>query len=101
MRGYVLDRYGGPTAMTLREVPAPVAGAGSVLIRVHAAGLNPIDYKVRQGKARLLSRPDVPLVVRSELVGVAAATARASPGSPQGSGCSPGWTSPNRGTTRQ
>jgi len=44
VRGYVLDRYGDATAMALREVPAPAGGAGSVLIRVHAAGLNPVDY---------------------------------------------------------
>jgi alcohol dehydrogenase len=58
--------------MTLREVPAPAAAAGLVLIRVHAAGLNPIDYKVRQGKMRLLNRLDLPLVAGSELAGVVA-----------------------------
>ena len=47
MRAYVPDRYGDATAMALREIPAPAATAGSVLIRVHAAGLNPIDYKIR------------------------------------------------------
>lgn len=73
MRGYALDRYGDATAMTLREVPAPAATAGTVLIRVHAAGLNPIDYKVRQGKMRLLNRLDLPLVAGSELAGVVTA----------------------------
>jgi NADPH:quinone reductase-like Zn-dependent oxidoreductase len=70
VRGYVLDRYGDATAMTLRDVPVPAAGAGSVLIRVHAAGLNPVDYKVRQGEMRLISRLDLPLVGGSELAGV-------------------------------
>jgi NADPH:quinone reductase-like Zn-dependent oxidoreductase len=73
MRGYVLNHYGDATAMTLRDVPAPAAEAGSVLIRVHAAGLNPIDYKIRQGKARLLYHLDLPLVAGSELAGVVAA----------------------------
>ena len=50
MRGYVLTRYGDTTAMELREVPIPVAGVGGVLIRVHAAGLNPVDYNTRQGR---------------------------------------------------
>jgi NADPH:quinone reductase-like Zn-dependent oxidoreductase len=45
--------------MTLRDVPVPAAAAGSVLIRAHAAGLNPVDYKVRQGKMRLLNRLDL------------------------------------------
>jgi len=56
--------------MALREVPAPAAEAGSVLIRVHAAGLNPADYKTRQGKTRLLIRLDLPRVAGSELAGV-------------------------------
>jgi ATP/maltotriose-dependent transcriptional regulator MalT len=56
--------------MALREIPAPAAAAGSVLIRVHAAGLNPIDYKIRQGKMRLLNRLNLPLVAGSELAGV-------------------------------
>jgi len=56
--------------MTLRDVPVPAAAAGSVLIRVHAAGLNPVDYKIRQGKMRLLNRLDLPLVAGSELAGV-------------------------------
>ena len=70
MRGYVLHRYGDATAMELREVPIPVAGAGEVLIRVHAAGLNPIDYKTREGKARLIMRLELPRVAGSELSGV-------------------------------
>jgi len=56
--------------MELRDVPVPSAGAGEVLIRVRAAGLNPVDYKIRQGKLRLISRLDLPLVAGSELAGV-------------------------------
>ena len=68
--GYVLNRYGDATAMELREVPIPVAGVGEVLIRVHAAGLNPVDYKMRQGKVRLVTRLELPTVAGSELSGV-------------------------------
>ena len=70
MRGYVLNRYGGATAMELREVPRPVAGVGELLIRVHAAGLNPVDYKMRDGKMRVIARPELPRVAGSELAGV-------------------------------
>jgi alcohol dehydrogenase len=56
--------------MELREVPIPVVGAGEVLIRVHAAGLNPIDYKTRQGRARMVMRLQLPRVAGSELSGV-------------------------------
>jgi len=72
MQAYVLTRYGGPRAMQLREVPEPTAGAGEVLIRVRAAGLNPVDYKVRKGFGRVFHL-DLPLVAGSELSGVVAA----------------------------
>jgi NADPH:quinone reductase-like Zn-dependent oxidoreductase len=70
VRGYVLTRYGDATAMAIREVPVPAAGPGEVLIRVHAAGLNPIDYKIREGKARLVMPLKLPRVAGSELSGV-------------------------------
>jgi len=56
--------------MELREVPEPTAGDGEVLIRVRAAGLNPVDYKTRDGAARLIWRYDLPVVMGNELSGV-------------------------------
>jgi NADPH:quinone reductase-like Zn-dependent oxidoreductase len=70
MQAYVLTRYGDATAMELRDVPNPAAAAGEVLIRVRAAGLNPVDYKIRQGKLRMVTRLDLPQVAGSELSGV-------------------------------
>ena len=68
MQAYVLTRYKRP--MELRELPVPTAAAGEVLIRVHAAGLNPTDYKIRDGVARLFFRYDLPVVAGNELSGV-------------------------------
>ena len=70
MQAYVLTRYGNASAMELRDVPEPPAGNGEVLIRVRAAGLNPVDYGIRQGKLRLVTRFDLPQVAGSELSGV-------------------------------
>jgi alcohol dehydrogenase len=56
--------------MELREVPQPTAGHGELLIRVHAAGLNPTDHKIRDGMARLFWRYDLPVVAGNELSGV-------------------------------
>jgi alcohol dehydrogenase len=56
--------------MEIREVPKPSPGDGEVLIQVRAAGLNPVDYKVREGKLRPLYSLDLPLVAGSELSGV-------------------------------
>ncbi len=43
------SEYGGPEVLGLVEVPEPHAGEGEVRVAVHAAGLNPFDYKVRRG----------------------------------------------------
>ncbi|WP_203137878.1 quinone oxidoreductase family protein [Microbacterium sp. JZ31] len=41
--------FGGPEVLTLNEIPDPVPGPGEVAIRIEAAGVNPIDAKLRQG----------------------------------------------------
>lgn len=69
MRAYVLTSYGGPGAMELRDVIEPHPGPGVVRIRVAAAGLNPVDYKLRQGKLRLISRYRLPVVAGCEAAG--------------------------------
>src|ERR1700753_2655185 len=43
-RAVRLDSFGGPEALSIREVPAPQAGPGEVRVRVTAAGLNPMDW---------------------------------------------------------
>ncbi|WP_375383727.1 NADP-dependent oxidoreductase [uncultured Microbacterium sp.] len=45
----VYTRFGGPEVLTLSEVPDPVAGEGEIVVRVEAAGVNPIDAKLRGG----------------------------------------------------
>ncbi|WCI07935.1 alcohol dehydrogenase catalytic domain-containing protein [Arthrobacter sp. OVS8] len=69
MRGYVLTRYGGPEAMELRDLPEPQPGPGDVRIRVAAAGLNPVDFKIRQGALRPISPFRLPVVVGCEVAG--------------------------------
>lgn len=70
MRAFVLDRYGGPSSASLRDVPKPEPAPGEVLVRVEAAGLNPIDYKIREGKVRAVVRLSLPHVLGNELAGV-------------------------------
>ena len=69
MKAYVLTRYGGPDAAVLREVPDPRAGPGELLVRVHAAGLNPVDFKTRQGMLKPILRYALPVVMGNELAG--------------------------------
>lgn len=69
MRAYVLKRYGGPESAELRDLPIPRPGPGQLLVRVRAAGLNPVDYKIREGKLRLVHSPALPTVLGNELAG--------------------------------
>lgn len=69
MRAYVLRQYGGADAALLMDVPVPSLRPGDVLIAVRAAGLNPVDYKFRQGKLRVIYRPRLPLVLGNEVAG--------------------------------
>lgn len=55
MKAVVHDRYGGPDVLELRDVPRPVAGRGEVVVRVAAAAVNPLDWKIRSGSLKLLS----------------------------------------------
>ncbi len=70
MQAFVLTRYGGPEATALRAVPRPRATRGDVLVRVQAAGLNPVDYKTRDGMLKVVQRYPLPAVMGNELAGV-------------------------------
>lgn len=70
MRAFVLTRYGGPQGMELRDVPRPQPKAGELLVRVQAAGLNPVDFKMRQGMMRVLWSYPLPMVAGNELSGI-------------------------------
>lgn len=76
MRAYVLNRYGGPDGALLTDVPGPAPGPRDLLIAVRVAGLNPVDFKFRQGKLRAILRPKLPLMLGNELAGEVVATGR-------------------------
>lgn len=70
MRAFVLTRYGGPEVGELQDVPRPEPGRRDLLVRVHAAGLNPVDFKTREGKLRVVQRYRLPVVMGNEFAGV-------------------------------
>jgi len=70
MRSILLPNYGGPAAAQVAQSPAPVAGAGQVLVRVRAAGINALDWKVREGDVRDAFPLQLPAVLGIELAGV-------------------------------
>src|SRR6187549_3217242 len=61
MRAIVVRGFGGPDVMRVEERPTPKPGPGEVLVRVHAAGVNPVDAYIRSGTyARKPTLPYVP-----------------------------------------
>jgi NADPH:quinone reductase len=61
MRAIVVREFGGPEVMRVEERPTPKPGSGEVLVRVHAAGVNPVDAYIRSGTyARKPTLPYIP-----------------------------------------
>src|SRR5258707_15421100 len=61
MRAFVLTGYGTISDhVRLAEIPDPVAGPGEVLIEIHVASLNPIDFKIVHGDLKRISRYKLP-----------------------------------------
>src|SRR5882762_8683937 len=61
MKAVRVHEFGGPEVLRLEEVPAPRPGAGQVLVRMHAIGVNPVETYIRSGTyARLPELPYTP-----------------------------------------
>jgi NADPH:quinone reductase-like Zn-dependent oxidoreductase len=74
MRAIVTDSYGGPDVLEVREIDDPKVGPDSVLVRVHAASINPVDYKIVTGALDGAFPTVFPMIpgwdVAGEIVGV-------------------------------
>lgn len=62
--------YGGPEQLRLERIARPVPQAGEVLVRVHAAGVNPIDWKIRQGLLKDAFPTSFPHLPGRDLAGI-------------------------------
>jgi NADPH:quinone reductase-like Zn-dependent oxidoreductase len=65
MKAIRLHEFGGPEVLRLDEITVPTLKPGEVLVRVHAAGINPPDWYLREGMKMLPPewRPEIPLPV--------------------------------------
>jgi NADPH:quinone reductase-like Zn-dependent oxidoreductase len=70
MKAVRIHNYGGPEVLQYEDAPRPKPQAGEVLIGVHAAGVNPIDWKVREGHMKDFWPHKFPLVLGWDSSGV-------------------------------
>ncbi|MEU8148403.1 NADP-dependent oxidoreductase [Nonomuraea sp. NPDC048901] len=71
---YAFIEYGGPDVQRFLDVPAPEPGEGEVLVEVRAAGVNPVDWKVREGMHRAFLPLRLPATLGREVAGTAVRT---------------------------
>lgn len=72
MKAIRVQAFGGPEVMALKEVPDLRPGAGEVVIRVKAAGVNPVDTYIRSGQ--YAAKPNLPYTPGADAAGVVEAT---------------------------
>jgi NADPH:quinone reductase-like Zn-dependent oxidoreductase len=70
MKAVRIHEYGGPEVLKYEDAPKPVPAADEVLIRVHAAGVNPVDWKVRAGQAKERLKYKMPFIPGWDVSGV-------------------------------
>src|SRR5215467_13505860 len=68
MKAVRIDRYGNEEVLELAEVKQPKPGAGQVLVKVKAAAVNPVDWKIRDGLGELFGLK-LPLILGCEVAG--------------------------------
>ena len=73
MQAALIDRYGDNSRVRLADVPVPAAGHDDLLVKVHAASVNPVDTKIRDGKLKVLLKYRMPLVLGNDLAGTVTA----------------------------
>ncbi|HEY5055647.1 MAG TPA: NADP-dependent oxidoreductase [Acidobacteriaceae bacterium] len=69
MKAVVLHEYGGPDKLKYEDAPDPEPGEGEVLVRVAAASVNPIDWKMRSGAVKERLPVDFPAILGRDVSG--------------------------------
>lgn len=70
MKAFVADRYEKKLALRLADMPVPELRDDEVLIEVHAAGVNQLDFKLRDGEFKLILPYRLPLILGHDVAGV-------------------------------
>lgn len=69
MKAFAIERYGKKETGRILEMPVPEVGMQDVLVQIHAASLNPLDSKIRNGELKLLLPYRLPLILGNDLAG--------------------------------
>ena len=70
MKAFVIDRYGRKNGIRAGDMPMPEPREDDVLIQIHAAGVNPLDSKIRDGAFKLILPYRLPLILGNDLAGI-------------------------------
>ena len=69
MKAFIVDRYGKKSALRLADMPTPELRDDEVLVQVHAAGVNLLDSKIRDGEFKLILPYKLPLILGHDVAG--------------------------------
>ena len=69
MKALRFHQYGGPEVLQIDDVPIPEPGSGEVLVRVSGSGVNPVDWKIREGHLKDSWPLQLPAIVSREFSG--------------------------------
>ena len=70
MKAFIIDRYGKNDGIRVGEMPDPEVRDDDVLIQIHAASVNPLDSKIKDGAFKLILPYRLPLILGNDLAGV-------------------------------
>jgi NADPH:quinone reductase-like Zn-dependent oxidoreductase len=69
MKAVRIHDFGGPETMTIDDLPVPQPQGDEILLRVHAASVNPVDYKTREGKFSPVTKEKLPITLGRDVSG--------------------------------
>src|SRR5436305_384759 len=70
MKAFIVDRYGSKDGVRAGEMPDPQLREDDVLVQIHAAGVNLLDSKIRDGEFKLILPYRLPLILGNDVAGV-------------------------------
>jgi NADPH:quinone reductase-like Zn-dependent oxidoreductase len=70
MKALIIDRYGKQDGVRIGEMPEPELRHDDVLVQVHAASINPVDFKIRDGQLKVVLPYRLPFILGNDLAGV-------------------------------